>query len=138
MNLLGKYNEVDGLFLLSIIIMLSAVLFMPWTDLPITGGIEFINENLLFFSVPFLIFFFALFFVDDKLAALLNGIYTTIALLFIAYHFFNFGGIYLDRSMVEDALTFEYMNYGVFVFTFTAIISATISYYIFKREEEEK
>ncbi|MCH8519717.1 MAG: hypothetical protein LAT82_03090 [Nanoarchaeota archaeon] len=136
MNLSKKYNEVDGLFLLSILIMLAAILFMPWTDLPITGGIEFINENLLFFSVPFLMFFFALFFVDDKLSALLNGGYVVLALLFILFHFFNFGGIYLSRSMVEDALTFEYMDYGVFVFTFTAIISATISYYIFKRDDE--
>ncbi|MFT4244447.1 MAG: hypothetical protein ACMXYB_03260 [Candidatus Woesearchaeota archaeon] len=117
--------------------MLGTILFMPWTDLPITGGIELINDNLLFFSVPFLIFFLALFFVDDKLTALLNGVYVSLALLFILFHFFNFGGIFLDRSMIGEALIFEYMNYGVYMFTFTAIISIIISYYIFNREEEE-
>lgn len=138
MELFKNFELLDALYLSSLAIMFISAVYMPWTNLPITGGIEFLNNNAVSIVIVMMIFLFALFFVDDKLSALLNALFVFLALAFIIFHFFNFGGFVLDRPMLEEgARWFDYLNYGPFVFSITSIISVVISYLVFAREDEE-
>ena len=124
-------------YAISLIILFYSVAFMSWTELPITGGISFIDENLSYITIAVLIFTFALFFVDDKLSALITGTFILLALGYIIFHFFNFGGLIIDREMTQGGYLSSYFDYGFLVYMITSLFTLISSIIVFRRDDEE-
>lgn len=136
MEIFKNFNFIDISYLVSIVLIGASALYMPWISIPITNGFNFINENAVSIVITLAIFLFALFFVDDKLSALISAAVSIFAVIYILFQFFSMGGFTMNLPMIESDNIFNFTSYGLYVFLVSSAILISLSTIIFRRNDE--
>lgn len=138
MEILKIFKVLDSLYIISLIILVVISVYTPWITIPIEAGIQFINQNAVSIVISLVIFLIALFFVDDKLSAIIAALGCLFALSYIVYQFFAMGGLTITLPMLEGEKMIDYVYYGTYTFIGFSFITLIISILIFRREDDEE
>ena len=137
MELFKNYKILDGIYVLSLLSLAITALYTPWITIPIEAGINFINQNAVSIVVSLVIFLIALFFVDDKLSAVIAALGSLFALVYIIFQFFAMGGFSMNLPMIDSDNMFDFISYGVYTYMAISGVNLIISILIFRRRDDE-
>lgn len=138
MELFKHFKILDGVYILSLLSLAAIALYTPWITIPIEAGINFINQNAVSIVISLVIFLIALFFVDDKLSAVIAALGSLFALAYIVFQFFAMGGFTMNLPMIDSDNIFDFIYYGTYTFIGASFVNLIISILIFRRDDDDE